>query len=193
MYLIYTCFVYLFILVFICSSVPLQPGYWLLPQKQHRTFSTTLPFLIIILSALFSQVAFLQASLSQSTHLHFDLTSLFLFPSILVSPFLLLTFALLQLVLHPYPLCSRICLVYDEVHIFRDCGSHLHCLLSPPFEVSLFLMQSQCPGVRVRMDWKGQRSSLHTSRSSEHTNRSTRESTGVSLVIYYMGLIYTQI
>lgn len=48
------------------------------------------------------------------------------------------------LIASPSP-CFRGCLLYDEVHILRDSGSHLHFSLSPPFGVSVSLMQAQGP------------------------------------------------
>lgn len=46
------------------------------------------------------------------------------------------------LLVSPYPRCNPLpcfpgCLLYDEVHILRDSGSHLHFSLSPLFGVSV--------------------------------------------------------
>lgn len=125
-----------------------------------------------------------------SPNLYFppSISSVFPFPSTTpLSSFLLIA--------SPSPR-FRGCLLYDEVHILRESGSHLHFSLSPPFGVSALLMQAQSPqrGERDTLTkkenkrggrWK-QEGGTWISNCSKYTSRSRREGGGV---IYYMGFI----
>lgn len=107
-----------------------------------QDLSNILPFLIKVLSTSLPLVPpFLPYPSSQP----FPFT--FPFPqslSLSISFNTLLLFFPPQSVTSPSP-CFRGCLVYDEVHILRDSGSHLHFPLSPPFGVSVLLMRAQGP------------------------------------------------
>lgn len=94
----------------------------------------------------------LSSNPSQTTHILTSPVSLS-FPTVSQS---------LHLLQHlPPSLCFRGCLVYDEVHILRDSGSHLHFPLSPLFGVSALLMQAQSPQMGER----------HTSTARERRRR----------------------
>lgn len=158
---------------------------------------------------------FLQTSLTQvvpssfqPTHRHRDITPFPLPPSCSPSTSNNNTSPLLfppQSVASPSS-CFSGCLVYDEVHILRDSGSHLHFPLSPPFGVSVLLMQTQGPQKgerhtgRERIEERDREEGLDGDREVAHglpaavnTQVEVGEKEEVCHgVIYYMGFIRQQ-
>lgn len=70
---------------------------------------------------------------------------------LLVSPYPLATHSI------PFP-CFPGCLLYDEVHILRDSGSHLHFSLSPLFGVSVEINAG--PGSTEGRETRSQRENI---------------------------------